>query len=155
MRGKAAPKRKIDPDPKFGSEVIAKFINQIMSKGKKATAQRVVYGAFDIISEKTKRDPLEIFNEALKNISPSVEVRGKRVGGANYQVPMAVRSERRLALSFRWIIEAARKRKGKPMSEKLAMELMDAALKQGEAMKKKTDVYRQAESNRAFAHFSR
>ena len=155
MRGKAAPKRKIDPDPKFGSEVIAKFINQIMSKGKKATAQRVVYGAFDIISEKTKRDPLEIFNEALKNISPSVEVRGKRVGGANYQVPMAVRSERRLALSFRWIIEAARKRKGKPMSEKLAMELMDAALKQGEAMKKKTDVYRQAESNRAFAPFSR
>ncbi len=155
MRGKQAPKRKIQGDPKFDSINIAKFINYIMERGKKSTAERIVYGAFDIISEKTKQDPLDIFNEAIKNISPSVEVRGKRIGGANYQVPMSVRSERKLALAFRWIIEAARKRKGMPMSERLAAELMDAAEKQGEAMKKKTEVYRMAESNRAFAHFSR
>ncbi len=155
MRGKQAPKRYIAPDFKFHSVPVAKFINYIMERGKKSLAQSIVYDAFDIISAKTKGDALEVFDRAIKNVGPSLEVRGKRVGGANYQIPYPVRTERRFALASRWIKEAAVKKKGKPMSEKLAMELMDAATEQGEAFKKKMEVHRMAEANRAFAHFAR
>lgn len=155
MRGKRAPKRKIQTDPKFTSPSVSKLINYIMLDGKKSTAQKVVYGAFDLIEEKMKKPGLEIFDEAMKNVCPSVEVKSKRVGGANYQVPLQVRAERRLQLGLRWIINAARSRKGKPMAEKLATELMDAAQNQGDAVKKKADVHRMAEANRAFAHFAK
>ncbi|MBT4277776.1 30S ribosomal protein S7 [Candidatus Falkowbacteria bacterium] len=155
MRGKKAPKRKIKPDAKFNNLNIAKFINYIMDAGKKSTAEAIVYNAFDIISEKTKDDPVVIFDRAVKNITPSLEVKGKRVGGANYQVPMMVKGTRKFQLASRWIIAAAKARKGKPMQEKLAFELMDAAKGEGAAMKKKEDVRRMAEANRAFAHFAR
>lgn len=155
MRGKRAPKRKIANDPKYGSPVVAKLINSIMYSGKKATAQKIVYGAFDEIEAKTKKPGLEIFEEAMKNISPSLEVKSKRVGGANYQVPLQVRAERRLQLALRWLITAARSRKGKPMAEKLAQEIMDGAQNLGDAVKKKQDVHRMAEANRAFAHFAK
>lgn len=155
MRGKQAPKRSIHPDPKFARADIAKFVNYVMGRGKKSTAQKVVYNAFDIIAEKTKKDPLEIFDEALKNVSPMLEVKSKRVGGANYQIPMQVRAERRTQLAYRWILTAARGVKGKPMAEKLANELIAAAEGTGEAVKKKQDVQRMAEANRAFAHFAR
>lgn len=154
MRGKKAPKRDIAPDPRYNSTVIAKFINYLMSEGKKSVAQNVMYSAFDIISEKTKKDPTEIFNAALKNVSPSLEVRSRRIGGANYQIPIEVRGGRRNALAFRWIITAARAKKGKPMAQRLASELMEAANGEGAAMKKREDVHRMAESNRAFAHFA-
>jgi small subunit ribosomal protein S7 len=155
MRGKPAPKRNILPDPKYARVDIAKFINYIMSGGKKTTAQKVVYGAFDLIAEKTKKDPLEIFDEAMKNVSPVLEVKSKRVGGANYQIPLQVRAERRTQLAFRWIVNAARTVKGKPMAVRLANELMAAAENGGDAVKKKQDVQRMAEANRAFAHFAR
>jgi len=155
MRGKKAPKRTITPDPRYNSPVVAKFINYIMSGGKKSTAQKIVYGAFDIIGEKTKKPPLSIFEEAMKNLAPTLEVRSRRVGGANYQIPVPVRTERRLTLSLRWLITAARTKKGRPMTERLASEIMAAAKEEGEAIKKKQDVQRMAESNRAFAHFAR
>ncbi|MFH1366903.1 MAG: 30S ribosomal protein S7 [Patescibacteria group bacterium] len=155
MRSKQAKKRKIAADPKFSSVVIAKFINQVMRQGKKSTAQRLFYKSFDIISEKTKKDPLEIFDLALKNVSPAVEVKSKRIGGANYQIPMEVRGDRRQALAFRWILGAAREKKGKEMAEKLAEELIAASQKTGAAMAKREDVHRMAEANRAFAHFGR
>jgi small subunit ribosomal protein S7 len=155
MRHRPAPKRVIIPDPKYGNVTVAKFVNYIMSDGKKTTAQAVVYGAFDIIAEKTKADPLEIFDQAVKNVMPTVEVKSKRVGGANYQIPMQVRGERRLALGFRWIKDAAGSKKGRPMAQKLAEELMAAANSEGDAFKKKMDVHRMAEANRAFAHFAR
>jgi small subunit ribosomal protein S7 len=155
MRGKAAPKREITPDPKFGSAVVAKFTNYVMKDGKKATAQRVVYGAFDKVSDKTKSDALEVFERAIRNLQPTVEVKSKRVGGANYQVPIQVRGERRLALAFRWLLVAARSRKGRPMADRLADELVAAANNEGDAVKKRMDVQRMAEANRAFAHFSR
>ncbi len=155
MRGKKAPKRKILNDPKFSSQVVAKLINHIMEGGKKQTAQKIVYGAFDIVEEKMKKPAMEVFDEAVKNVSPSLEVKSKRVGGANYQVPLQVRAERRIQLGFRWLINAARSRKGKPMAEKLAFEIMEAAQNQGDAVKKKMDVHRMAEANRAFAHFAK
>lgn len=155
MRGKPAPKRKIEGDSKFNDVDVAKFINYIMKGGKKSVAEKVVYGAFDIIKEKTKQDPRHIFHKALKRISPLVEVRGKRVGGANYQVPYQVRGERRFALGCRWLIIASNGRKGKPMRERLAMEIMDAVNGEGGAVKKRDDVHRMAEANKAFAHFSR
>lgn len=155
MRGKQAPKRKIAADPKFGSQSVAKLINHIMYGGKKLTAQTVVYDAFDIVQEKMQKPGIEIFDEALKNVAPSVEVKSRRVGGANYQVPLQVRNERRLLLALRWMIDAARSRKGRPMAERLATEIMDAAQNQGEAVKKRNDVHRMAEANRAFAHFAR
>lgn len=155
MRGKQAPRRTVANDPKFNSPVVAKLVNSIMRDGKKSTAQGIVYKAFDIIEEKMKKPAMEIFDEAMKNVSPTVEVKSKRVGGANYQVPLQVRAERRIQLAFRWMITAARSRKGKPMAEKLAMELMDAAQNQGDAVKKKMDVHRMAEANRAFAHFAK
>jgi len=156
MRGKKqAPKRKIKPDVKYGNVFIAKFINYIMRGGKKTTAQKVVYGALDIISEKTKKDPLEVFDRAIKNVEPSLEVVGRRIGGANYQIPIPVREGRRFTLATRWIIEAARAKKGKTLAERLAGELMEAANNDGAAMKKKTDIHRMAEANKAFAHFIR
>lgn len=154
MRGKT-PKRNIIPDPKFNSVTIAKFINKIMQRGKKSTAQRVVYDSFDIIKEKTKKDPLEIFDGAIKNVAPDVEVKSRRIGGGNYQIPIAVMGDRRNALAYRWIIKAARERKGVPMRSKLAEELMAAFNKEGAAIKKRTDTYKMAEANRAFAHFGR
>jgi small subunit ribosomal protein S7 len=155
MRGKKAPHRAITPDPKYKDETVAKFINYLMYGGKKATAQNVMYEAFDIIKEKTGGDPKAVFEAALKNVAPAVEVKSKRVGGANYQVPIPVRGERRQALTFRWILAATRARKGRPMAEKLAVEFMSAANNEGDAVRKKMDVHRMAEANRAFAHFAR
>ena len=155
MRGKKAQKRDIKPDPKFGNQIVAKFINYIMLGGKKATAQGIVYDAFEIIAEKTGEDPLDVFDNAMKNITPTVETKSKRVGGANYQVPMPVRGDRRTALAFRWIIGVSRKKKGSAMANRLANELMAAAQGEGDAVKKKQDVHKMAEANRAFSHFSR
>ncbi len=155
MRGKQAPKRVIAPDPKFGSQTVAKLTNYLMRGGKKSIAMTIVYDALALVSEKTKRDPIEVLEEALKNVMPQVEVKSKRVGGANYQIPMPVRGERRLALGFRWVIEAANTKKGKPMGEKLGMEIVSAAANEGEAVRKRTDVHRMAEANKAFAHFAR
>jgi small subunit ribosomal protein S7 len=155
MRGQQAIHRKILSDPKFASQVVAKFINHVMKKGKKSVAQKIVYSAFDIIADKTQKPALDVFTAAINNISPLLEVKSKRVGGANYQIPMQVRAERRTQLAFRWILLAARSKKGKPMAEKLATELMAAAENTGDAVKKKQDVQRMAEANRAFAHFAR
>lgn len=155
MRGKSAVKREIAPDPKFQNVQVAKFVNYVMQRGKKATAQGIVYGAFNIIADKTKKEPLEVFDLAIKNVAPTLEVKGRRIGGANYQIPIQVKTERRFLLACRWIIEASRERKGKPMMEKLAQELMDAAKKEGNAMKKRETVQKMAEANRAFAHFAR
>ncbi|PIR95071.1 30S ribosomal protein S7 [Candidatus Falkowbacteria bacterium CG10_big_fil_rev_8_21_14_0_10_37_6] len=155
MRGKPAPKRDIKPDPRYNDAEIAKFINYIMGRGKKTIAQQVVYDCFDIIKDKTKQDPRHVFNRAIKQVSPVVEVRGKRVGGANYQVPFQVRTERRFTLASRWIIAGSKAKKGKKMAEKLAEEIMDAAKGEGSAMKKKQDVHRMAEANKAFAYFAR
>jgi small subunit ribosomal protein S7 len=154
MRGKT-PKRVIKPDSKYSSVNISKFINQIMRRGKKSIAQKVVYNCFEIIKEKTKKDPLEIFDGAIKNVTPEVEVKGRRIGGGNYQIPVAVTGNRRNALAFRWIINAAKARKGVPMSQKLADELIAAYNKEGSAIKKRQDTYKMAEANRAFAHFAR
>jgi|SRR3989339_34102 len=155
MRGKPAPKRDILPDPRYHDLEVAKFINYIMRGGKKTIAQTIIYDCFDIIKEKTKQDPRHVFNRAIKQVSPIVEVRGKRVGGANYQVPYQVRTERRFTLACRWIMAAAKAKKGKKMAERLAEELIDAAKGEGGAMKKRVDVHRMAEANKAFAYFAR
>ena len=155
MRGKPAPKRSIEGDSKYNDKNIAKFINYVMERGKKSVAERLVYGAFDILKEKTKQDPRHIFNKAIKKVSPLVEVRGKRVGGANYQVPFQVRGERRYFLGCNWIIGAANDRKGRSMAEKLATEILDASNGEGTAAKKREAVHKMAEANKAFAHFSR
>lgn len=155
MRGKQAVKRALPPDQKYGNVYITKLINYLMRDGKKNTAQEIVYKAFDIMGEKTKQSPIEVFDRALKNVMPSLEVKSKRVGGANYQVPMPVRGERRYMLAYRWLLEAARSKKGRPMADKLADELISASKNEGEAVKKKMDVQRMAEANRAFAHFAR
>ena len=154
MRGKPAPKREIEGDIKYNDKNVAKIINYIMKGGKKTAAEKIVYGCFDFIKDKTKQDPRHVFNKALKRVSPIVEIRGKRVGGANYQVPQPVRPDRKIQLAFRWIINAAKAKKGKPMAEKLAEELMLAVNNEGAAIKKKLDTHRMAEANRAFAHFS-
>ncbi|MFH1426206.1 MAG: 30S ribosomal protein S7 [Candidatus Kerfeldbacteria bacterium] len=154
MRGKQAPKRDIKPDERYNSTQVAKFINYIMKGGKKTKATKIVYGAFDLVEKKTGEPGYDAWLKAMQNITPSLEVRARRIGGANYQVPIEVRPERRFTLASRWIIEAASKRKGKPMREKLALEIMDAANGEGDAMKRKEDVQRMAESNRAFAHFA-
>lgn len=154
MRGKQAVKRKILPDPRYQSQVVAKFINNIMERGKKSVARAIVYKAFDAIAQKTKKDPRDVFDAAIKNVGPIVEVRSRRVGGGNYQIPVEVRSDRRLALAMRWIIGAAQNKKGRPMHLKLADELIAASENQGDAIKKKEDVLRMAEANRAFAHFA-
>ncbi len=155
MRGKQAPKREIESDLKYGDKNIAKFINYIMIDGKRSVAQGIVYDAFDIIRKETKHDPRHIFNKALKKVSPLLEVRGKRVGGANYQVPFQVRGERRFYLGCHWIIDSAKARKGKSMAEKLAVEILDASNGEGNAVRKRETVHKMAEANKAFAHFSR
>jgi len=144
----------IFPDPVYNNIDVAKFINQIMKKGKKTIARKIVYGSFDIIKEKIKKEPLEVFETALKNASPLLEVKSKRIGGATYQVPIEVRGDRKLALAMRWLIKGAKQKKGKPMKERLAAELMDSANNVGWAIKKKRDTHRMAEANRAFAHFA-
>ncbi len=155
MRGKQAPKRDIDGDAKYNDQNIAKFINYVMECGKKTVAEKIVYGAFDILKEKTKQDPRHIFNKAIRKVSPLVEVRGKRVGGANYQVPFQVRGERRYFLACNWIITAAKARRGHSTAEKMAGEILDASNGEGSAFKKREAVHRMAEANKAFAHFSR
>jgi len=147
------PKRDVPPDPIYGSTVVTKLINKVMLKGKKSVAERICYGAFEIIKNKTGRDPLEVFDQALKNTMPVVETRPRRVGGANYQVPVEVRPERRQTLAIRWLVNYARERQGKSMQEKLAAELLDAAQGTGGAVKKKEDTHRMAEANKAFAHY--
>ena len=154
-RRKKKMDRGIKPDFKYNSALISRFVNYIMDEGKKGVATKVVYGSFDIIKEKTKQDPVEIFDSAVNKVSPILEVKSKRVGGANYQVPMEVRGDRRIQLAFRWIISAAKSRKGKPMAEKLADEFIDITKNAGAAMKKREDVQKMAEANRAFAHFAR
>jgi len=146
-------RREVEPDPKYGSKLVAKFINCIMRSGKKSVAQRILYDAFNIISKKTKEDPLTVFRKAVENVKPVVEVRSRRVGGATYQVPTEVRPERRQALAIRWLINYARERGEKGMAARLAGELMDAANKRGGAIKKKEDTHRMAEANKAFAHY--
>ncbi len=152
-RRHSAEKREVIPDPKFGDIVVTKFMNSIMYEGKKSTAERIVYGAFDIIESKTKSEPLGVFKSALENVAPAIEVRSRRVGGATYQVPVEVRTERRQALAIRWLIAAARGRNDKTMVERLSAELMDAANNRGNAVKKREDTHRMAEANRAFSHY--
>lgn len=153
MRRKHNYQREILPDARYQNVAVAKFINRLMTRGKKSTAQRVFYGACDILAGQQK-DPLQIFDEAIKNVSPLLEVKSKRIGGANYQVPREVRGDRRLTLATRWIIEGCRSKKGQPMAERLAEELAAAARNEGTAIKKKQDIHRMAEANKAFAHFS-
>ena len=148
------PKRTALPDPKYNNPVIGKFIQYIMREGKKSVAREIVYDAFTYIEEKAKRDPVEIFDEAIKNASPMLELKSRRVGGANYQVPIQVRSDRRTLLAIRWAIGAARSRKGAAMSRKLGEELLAASRNEGAAIKKKDDTHRMAQANRAFAHFA-
>jgi len=155
MRGKPAPKRKIEGDLKYNDKSIAKLINYLMIDGKKSVSQRIIYDAFNIIKDKTKQDPRHVFNKAIKKVSPLVEVRGKRVGGANYQVPVQVRGERRFYLGCHWMINAAHDRRGNSMEEKLAAEILDASNGEGAAIKKREAVHKMAEANKAFAHFSR
>ncbi len=153
MRGKPVTKRVIAADPKFQRVDIAKLINKVMRQGKKTIAQKIVYGALEYISDKTKQDALEIYDVAMRNIAPNLEVKGKRIGGANYQVPIVVTGERKIVLAHRWLIEAASHRKGMAAHKALAEELLAASKNEGEAIKKREDVQRMAEANRAFAHF--
>ena len=152
-RKKQAPKKIFYPDSKYKSLVLAKFINFIMYDGKKTTAEKIIYSALDKIREKTKDDPIKVFNEAITNIRPNLEVRSRRVGGATYQVPVEVKSKRSQALALRWLIDASRKRKNKNMSDKIFNEIYDAYQNRGSAIKKKEDTHKMAESNKAFAHF--
>lgn len=152
-RRREVPKREVLPDPKFGSEELSKFMNVVMQDGKKSVAERIVYGALEQIEKKTGKEPMEIFSQAMSNVKPIVEVKSRRVGGANYQVPVEVRPSRRMALAMRWLREAARKRGEKSMGQRLAGELMDAAEGRGGAMKKRDEVHRMAEANKAFAHY--
>ncbi len=152
-RRREVPKRIILPDPKFGDQLVAKFINGVMSGGKKSTAEQIVYGAFDLVSERSGADPLATFRSAMENVRPMVEVKSRRVGGSTYQVPVEVIPSRRTAMAIRWIITFARKRSEKTMRERLAGEFMDAAAGRGAAMKKKEDTHRMAEANKAFAHY--
>ncbi len=152
-RRHAAEKRPVLPDPKFGDPVVSKFTVCLMIHGKKSTAEKILYGAFDIVEGKAKTDPLQLFHEALDNVKPAVEVRSRRVGGATYQVPVEVRAERRQALAIRWLVGSARNRSENTMRERLAGELMDAANNRGSAVKKREDTHRMAEANKAFAHY--
>jgi len=148
-----AEKREIIPDAKFGDEIVTKFMNCLMYDGKKSAAERIVYGAFDQMQEKTSQDPVQMFHDALTNVMPAVEVRSRRVGGATYQVPVEVRPDRRRALAIRWVISASRARNEKTMTDRLAGELLDAANNRGAAIKKREDAHRMAEANRAFSHY--
>lgn len=153
-RRKKIKKHIPNPDPVYSNVTVEKFINQVMKRGKKTIARKIVYGAFSIIKEKTKKEPLEVFETALQNAAPLIEVKPKRVGGATYQVPVEVRGDRKMTLAMRWILKGAKSKKGKPMKEKLAQELIDATNNIGWAIKKKADTHRMAEANRAFAHFA-
>ena len=152
-RRRVVAKREILPDPKFGNLTLAKFMNMVMVSGKKAVAERIVYGAMEIVNTKLNKDPIEVFNEALEAIAPMVEVKSRRVGGATYQVPVEVRPARRHALAMRWLVEFSRKRGEKSMDQRLAGELIDAAQGKGAAVKKREDVHRMAEANKAFSHY--
>ena len=153
MRKRQATKRDVLPDPIYNSKVVTKLINQIMNDGKKGTAQKILYGAFDIIQEKTHEEPMVVFEKAMNNIKPALEVKSRRVGGANYQVPVEVKSERAQALAFRWLINYARLRNGHSMAENLANEIIDASNGVGASVKKKDDTHKMAEANKAFAHY--
>jgi small subunit ribosomal protein S7 len=148
-----AEKREVNPDPKYSDFVLSKFMNAIMKAGKKSTAERIVYGALDKVEDRAKQDPMQMFHQALENVMPSVEVRSRRVGGATYQVPVEVRTERRQALAIRWIINAARARNENTMVDRLSGELLDAANNRGTAVKKREDTHKMAEANRAFSHY--
>jgi len=148
-----APKRQVLPDPLYGDVTVTKIVNEIMCDGKKSVAEKILYGAFDIVKEKTSADPLVVFKKALDNVRPSLEVKSRRVGGATYQVPIEVSPERKISLSLRWVVGYARKRTERTMTEKLAMELMDAANSRGGAAKKKEDTHKMAAANKAFAHY--
>ena len=152
-RRHAAEKREVIPDAKFGDVVVTKFMNSLMEDGKKSVAEGIVYGAFEIVQQKSKQDPINVFRTALDNIRPAVEVRSRRVGGATYQVPVEVRTDRQQALAIRWLIESARKRGEHTMRERLSGELMDAMNGRGQAVKKREDTHRMAEANKAFAHY--
>ena len=153
MRRRRAPKRKIDPDPRYNDLLIAKFINIVMECGKKSIAERIVYDALDIVKEKTAKEPLEVFRAALDNVRPLLEPKSRRVGGATYQVPVSVSEDRGYSLALRWIRSYSRERKGKPMHEKLAQEIIDGFNKTGPSIKKREDMHKMAEANRAFAHY--
>jgi small subunit ribosomal protein S7 len=152
-RRRVAAKREILPDPKFGNVTLAKFMNHVMVRGKKSLAERIVYGALDTVREKTRRDPIGVFEEALANVAPMVEVKSRRVGGATYQVPVEVRASRQQALAMRWLVDYARARGEKSMPQRLAGELMDACQGRGAAVKKREDTHRMAEANKAFSHY--
>jgi len=152
-RRREVQKRKVLPDPKFGDRLVAKFVNGIMLRGKKSTAEAIIYGALDVIESRYKEDPLEVFKRALENVKPRLEVKSRRVGGATYQVPVEVRPDRRISLGMRWILGASRSRSEKSMRERLAAELIDASQGRGSAVKKKEDTHKMAEANRAFAHY--
>ena len=152
-RRRVVAKREVLPDPKFGSVILAKFMNHVMVSGKKSVAERIVYGALEIVEERTKKDPIEAFEEALENVAPMVEVKSRRVGGATYQVPVEVRASRRTALAMRWMVDYARGRGEKSMRQRLAGEIIDAFQGKGGAVKKREDVHRMAEANKAFSHF--
>jgi small subunit ribosomal protein S7 len=152
-RRREVPKREVRPDPKYGDRQVAKFTNVVMRRGKKSTAEAVIFGAFDLIHDRAKEDPLVVFRRALDNVRPRIEVKSRRVGGATYQVPVEVRPERGTALAMRWLIQYARARSGKSMREKLAAEFLDAANERGEAVKKREDTHRMADANKAFAHY--
>ncbi|OIO50273.1 MAG: 30S ribosomal protein S7 [Candidatus Brennerbacteria bacterium CG11_big_fil_rev_8_21_14_0_20_43_10] len=154
MRKKIQHKRPYPLDPKYQNAMVGVLINHVMKAGKKSVAQRIVYSAFDEIEKKVQQDPIGVFEQAMKNVAPVLEVRSKRIGGANYQVPIEVRGERKIALTMRWILGAARSQKGKPMYAKLAEQIMQASRNEGAAVKKRADVQRMAEANRAFAHFA-
>ena len=152
-RRNRAARRVVDPDARYNSELVVRFCNKLMVNGKKSVALRVIYDAFEIIEQRAKKSPLEVFELAVKNATPMIEVRPRRVGGATYQIPIEVRTERRMSLSLRWLVQSMRQRSGKSMADKIAAELMDAAAGQGSAVKKKDDTHRMAEANRAFAHY--
>jgi small subunit ribosomal protein S7 len=152
-RRREVSRREISPDPKYKNNLVAKFINKVMQRGKKSVAERILYRAMDIIQERTKDDPLKVFEKSVNNVKPVIEVKSRRVGGATYQVPTEIRPERRTALAIRWLISYAQERSEKSMEEKLAAELMDAANNRGGAIKKREDVHKMAEANKAFAHY--
>jgi len=152
-RRREVPKRKVLPDPMYHDQTITKFMNCVMSHGRKSTAEKIVYGAFEVVHDRTREDPVLVFHKAIENVRPMVEVKSRRVGGSTYQVPVEVRAERQTALAMRWLIAHARKRAGKSMREKLANELIEASHNRGGAIKKKEDVHRMAEANKAFAHY--
>jgi small subunit ribosomal protein S7 len=153
MRRNRAEHRSVTPDPRYNSETVARFINSVMERGKKSLATSIVYGAFRIVEERTKRPAMEVFEEAIKNATPLVEVKPRRVGGATYQIPVEIAALRRLALAMRWLIDSATKRSGRDMAARLAGEIMDAARNEGSAIKKREDTHKMAEANQAFAHF--